>query len=285
MQRVFNILRKIESRVQLDEGNRGINNIIPEAPQLYQGSLELLKCRSIGILTGFPCLFDKDIRIESDGIAGALCIARSLHELGISSTILIDSCFIPNLQPLLTWHNQEFQCEISCSGSFDLTFDGMISIERTGRAKDGNYYTMRALKMTDATELDTIYLDTMPSKIRVAIGDGGNEAGLGPVNENVRKYVRNGEIIASCSMSDYVLISSVSTWGGYSLALALSLLGNSRNVLSLDHEEKVTRKIMDLGICDGILRVPHMGVDGLEWEYTSRFIQDILNISIQEGSD
>ena len=272
------MLSRIESRLQIDEGNRGIFNLIPDSEQLYPGCLELLKCQSVGILTGFPCNFNNDIKIESDGIAGALCIARTLFNLGIMPTILIDPPFIQNVSSIIEWHNSEFSCNVNLSSSFDLNFEGIVSIERAGRSADGNYYTMRALKMNEVTGLDTVYLDTKPCKVRVAIGDGGNEAGLGPVFEKVKKFIKNGEIIASCSMSDYILISSVSTWGGYSLALGLSAVANSKLCLSVEDEEEITRKIMEANVCDGILGIPHMGVDGLEWRATAGFIQDIISI-------
>lgn len=274
-----NCLRHIERRLQIDEGNRGISHLVPESPQLYTSCIELIKCKTVGILTGFPCFVDRDLKIESDGIGGALCIARALNRIGIRSTILIDPCFLRHIEPILQWHNQEFACEIGLSSSMDLEFEGIVSIERAGRGKDGNYYTMRAIKMTDLTELDTNYLDNKPCQVRVAIGDGGNEAGLGLVYDQVTRFIKNGEIIASCSMSDFVLISSVSTWGGYSLSLALSLVSGTNVVLSVEDEEKVTRKIMENHICDGILGIPHMGVDGLEWISTQKFIEDIIHFS------
>jgi Domain of unknown function (DUF4392) len=280
MKSILNRLSAIESRLQLDEGGRGITELILDKPQLYNACTEILNCKTIGILTGFPCIMDNPIRIESDGLAGSLCISRTLHKLGIESTILMDPDSIPYMEPLVLWHNNEFECKTKLSSSLELEFEGIISIERPGRSKDGNYYTMRAIKMDNVTEFDTRYLDSKPCKVRVAIGDGGNEAGLGPIQEKVRRSIKNGEIIASCSMSDYIIISSVSTWGGYGLSLGLSLLSNSEPCLSTDTEIRVAQVIMDAQICDGIIKTPHLGIDGLDWSFTYRFIQDIL-ISIQ----
>ena len=209
--RVFNKIFEIEARVQRDEGNRGIKPLIANVPQLYEACTQLLNCKTIGILTGFPCLVNNIIKIESDGLAGALCLSRILNALNISSTILIDSYSVPHIESLINWHNTEFNCNTSLSSSLDLDFEGIISIERPGRAEDGNYYTMRGIQMDGLSPFDTVYLDTKPCKTKVAIGDGGNEAGLGPIRSKVHEFIKNGKTIASCSYSDYILISSVST--------------------------------------------------------------------------
>ena len=57
-----------------------------------------------------------------------------------------------------------------------------------------------------------------------SIGDGGNELGMGKVQEKVAKFVRNGEVIACNVSSDYVINAGVSNWGGHALAVALYLL-------------------------------------------------------------
>lgn len=272
------ICQRIEERIQRDKGNRGIKSLIPASPQIFPACSHLLTCQTVGILTGFPCLFNNPIKIETDGLAGALALSRSLHSLGISSIILIDKDFLPIIQPLISYHNSEFSYQTGLSSSLSLSFDGIISIERAGRAEDGNYYTMRALKMHNITEFDTVYMDSQACKVKVAIGDGGNEAGLGPVKEKVKEFIKNGQIIASCSYSDYVIISSVSTWGGYALANCLCLVGGESGVVSENSEEKVTRKIMEIGVCDGITGIPSMGVDGLRWEDTAEFIRDIVQI-------
>jgi hypothetical protein len=42
------------------------------------------------VLTGFSCLVDFDPKIETDGIAGAFAIAKSLAILGCKVSILMD---------------------------------------------------------------------------------------------------------------------------------------------------------------------------------------------------
>ena len=48
--------------------------------------------------------------------------------------------------------------------------------------------------------------------------------GMGKTMENVVKYVKNGECIASSVSSDYLITAGVSNWGGHALAVALYVL-------------------------------------------------------------
>ena len=269
---------QVEQRLQRDEGNRGIKHILPDKPVLEKAINSLLLCRNIVILTGFPCLLTNQIKIETDGLAGALALGRTLNHLNRSVTILIENEYHSVIGPLVNWHNNQFNCNIALDCSLTLEPDGVIAIERTGRSENGNYYTMRGYLMEGVEQFDTVYLDRHQAIAKVAIGDGGNEAGMGPIKEKVKKFIKNGELIASCSPSDYTLVSSVSTWGGYGLALGISKAAGVVGEVSIESERLISEKIMQCGICDGITGQVSLGVDGLEWESTSRLIEDLLEI-------
>lgn len=269
---------QVEQRLQLDEGNRGIQHILPDKPVLQEASSSLLQCSNIVILTGFPCLLTNPIKIETDGLAGALALGRILCHLNKTVTILIENEYHSVVGPLINWHNIQFNCNIVLDCSLTLVPDGVIAIERAGRSEDGNYYTMRGYVMEGVEAFDTVYLDRGQAKVKVAIGDGGNEAGMGPVKEKVKKFIKNGELIASCSQSDYALVCSVSTWGGYGLALGISAAAGVLGEVSIESERLISEKIMQCGICDGITGQVNLGVDGLDWESSSKLIEDLLEI-------
>lgn len=93
-----------------------------------------------------------------------------------------------------------------------MEFDGIIAIERSGRAKDGNYYTMRGRNISHLLEpLDVVYLENRPNIVKIAIGDGGNEAGMGNLINLIEQHIPNGEIIACNISSDFPIVASVST--------------------------------------------------------------------------
>lgn len=74
--------------------------------------------------------------------------------------------------------------------------------------------------------LDRIFLGNIPT---IAIGDGGNEVGMGRILQAVMNsgipHAKNIACVTSCAA---LLVVSVSNWGGYALAAALSILQASR---------------------------------------------------------
>jgi hypothetical protein len=85
-------IARMAAIVQTDIGNRGIKNIFPEGnPKQFQDAARiLLNAKRVAILTGFSCLVDSDPHIETDGIAGAFVIAKSLATMGRQVSILMD---------------------------------------------------------------------------------------------------------------------------------------------------------------------------------------------------
>lgn len=272
-----NVYRELERRVQLDEGNRGIQAIIPSEEQLYPAATSILNCNSVGILTGFPCLLNQNPPIESDGISGALFLGKVLQKLNKPATILIES--YQAMQELVQWYNLENSVNIQLSNSMDLHFEGIVAIERAGRAKDGNYYTMRGIQMPNVQPFDTVYLDEKPCKAKVSIGDGGNEAGLGIFQSLVEENIKLGSTIASTSKSDYGVVCSVSTWGGWALGVAMCLEAGIEVCLEPDQERTLAQKLVELGIRDGVTAECSLSIDGMDWAVSNQVILDLLQIS------
>lgn len=271
------VMKELEKRVQRDEGGRGIARLV--TGEVLGPAVEAMCSKErIGILTGFPCLIGSDPPIESDGIAGAFSIARALEQMGRSPTILIDSFYKEYLVELSTWHNTRFRSNIRISSSFHEDFDGIIGIERSGKAKDGKYYTMKGIEITDyLSSLDTAYFNEEVCSL--GIGDGGNEAGLGNLKGLVEQYIPQGGLIGSVVRSDFPLISSVSTWGGYAVSIALSVHSGTPCCVETEGEREIALQIAELGIKDGILREAGSTIDGLPWDFTAGVIKDLLTIA------
>ena len=96
----LDIVKKIEERVQRDEGNRGLDALIqPNENELYNAARELLTKQCVAITTGFPCLVDFTPPTETDGPPGAIAVADLLLKLGKTVYILTDEC---NEEPMLS---------------------------------------------------------------------------------------------------------------------------------------------------------------------------------------
>ena len=81
---IENIINKLQLRIQNDECNRGIttcalNSHINQYKELFLATSNLLTSpdlKRVIILTGFPCNMEYNPPTETDGILGALAVAR-----------------------------------------------------------------------------------------------------------------------------------------------------------------------------------------------------------------
>ncbi|KAJ8901197.1 hypothetical protein NDN08_007046 [Rhodosorus marinus] len=109
-----------------------------------------------------------------------------------------------------------------------------LSIERVGAADaEGKFYNMAGIDISGTTgRIDLLFdnaerfssMMSQPKPQTIAIGDGGNEIGMGKVRELVTRDVPKGSLIGSVASCDHLISAGVSNWGGYVLAASLAIL-------------------------------------------------------------
>ena len=100
-----------------------------------------------------------------------------------------------------------------------LLYDVVLASERVGRSSDGNYYSMRGKDLTSRLSfIDDFFLEASncPDVTTIAVGDGGNELGMGKVYDKVCSSIPDGKKIG-CVVSADLLIAA----GAYNLAFRL----------------------------------------------------------------
>eukprot|EP01038_Epipyxis_sp_PR26KG_P010115 gene10115-13596_t len=323
MNAVRSIIVNMERLIQMDEGNRGISDITLPIGELYQASEELSTSNKIAILTGFPCMIDYNPPTETDGPLGAVAIAVALLKMGKEVIILTDEC---NEEVLLAAvaaseygnSHEEKKNKLSLesfpnAANFDSTdmirldsiyesIDLILTIERAGPTADGKYRTMRGRDMTHLiAPLDILLRNDSEDdnkRIRsIGIGDGGNEVGMGKVYDSVikSKSIPNGDLIACTVSTDYLIVSSVSNWGGYALIAATAILWYIKNnnkfpirfeelkkvvssmLPSNEEEIRKCQRMVDSGARDGVTGKLGLFVDGMPLEKSLMIIEHLRN--------
>ena len=255
-----------------DPGNRGILPLAPD-PDLPALCNSLQQASRVLLVTGFPVLHAGGAA-ETDGPAGVAALAYALHGLGIDTHVVTDE----NCRKVVA-----AACEDAVSGIpvHAIPMEGgadacrqllqtlqpshIIALERPGMAADGHYYNFRG-KTIDHLLGDTHVLFTETDAITVAIGDGGNELGLGIMAPAVCKTAALGALVCARESADYTLVSGVSNWWGWGLAAALSLYAG-KDLLPSDADELHRAELVqDAGGVDGVLGTPERMVDGLSME-------------------
>lgn len=87
----------------------------------------------------------------------------------------------------------------------------------------------------------------------IAIGDGGNEIGMGALPRAlVAQYVAHGETIACVTPARHLIVAGVSHWGAYALIAALAVIRKDwREHLLRRLDPAFDRQILEATLRDG----------------------------------
>ncbi|EAQ99433.1 glutamate cyclase domain-containing protein [Congregibacter litoralis] len=222
------------------------------AARILEGSERIL------IGTGFPVLDT----FETDGPLGAIALYQALEQLG-------KDCYLACAAPLAdalgadfkVLKLQAFNLEDGLTEARDslasLRPDAIVSIERPGLAADNHYYNMRGEDISPRCAIFDYYL-TESAAPSIAIGDGGNEIGMGKLQAEVSAL----DIHGAATSCDELLVADVSNWGGYALIAVLEALTDTRLLTAITHEETL-QYLSERGSIDGVTRENTLTEDGL----------------------
>ena len=148
-----------------------------------------------------------------------------------------------------------------------------IAIERGGMNSAGVIHNMQGRDTgSSQAKLDYLFLAAREKGIAtMAIGDGGNEIGMGNIASSVREHVPFGEQcncscgcgLAPATLVDVLVAATVSNWGAYAVAAMLAMsTGNIEVANNVDREKRVLTATADAGFHDTISGSVTPGVDG-----------------------
>jgi len=266
----------------LNNDRRGVSKLRGHLPPNFTQEAAQLILDNPGnaiITTGFYIFACK--APETDGPPGAIAIGRALQALKYKVTYVTDRFAAPLMTSLIGKEAKVVDFPITdheASKKFasnllkEIKPTVLISIERCGLTKDGTYLNMRGIDISEFNaKVDYLFDGTKPS---VGIGDGGNEIGMG----NLASVIPSIETLPKnpcVTKVNKLVITSVSNWGGYGLAAALSLVKGKNLLLSVEEEQKLVKRSADMGAVDGILNKPAYGADGFPLEEHSAPLREL----------
>ena len=264
----------------LDRDRRGISHLRPHLPSDYATQAAQLILDNPGtaiIVTGFYIL-DAGFA-ETDGPPGAVVIGSALNQLGYNVVHVTDRYATEIMDKTGGDYSSVVDFPITdddASAAFardlisELNPSVLIAIERCGLTDEGKYRNMRGRDITDYNaRIDHLFHSDVPS---VGIGDGGNEIGMGNLAEEVTQ-VESLVKIPCITQTSKLMLASVSNWGGYGLAAALSALSGRNLLPSIEEEQQLLRNTVDLGAVDGMSAKQEYKVDGFTIEENSETLQ------------
>lgn len=275
----------IEALARRDPVGRGIASFA-ETSHLCLAAADLLSGKRVILATGF-CVRAAMIG-ENDGPSGTLALADALQQLGKEVVLLTDIYSSGLLDAGAAAYESRFRT-ITLKlpqPDADRVIDDLlmsfaptqvVALERPGSAADGHRYSMRGELLDDLVPgADRLLEPPYPRAFRtIAIGDGGNELGLGSLRNALKARVTHGELIFCATPADYVIPAGISNWGAFALVAALSLLAGKLLMRPPEHELAVLKALFAAGAVDGCTKKPALSVDGLPWADYARTIADI----------
>ncbi|WP_084460371.1 DUF4392 domain-containing protein [Aminiphilus circumscriptus] len=223
---------------------------------------------------------------ETDGPPGAVILGRALARLGKDVSLVTDALCAPALEACsAAVGGPPVRCaacgaEVLAEGPRALVF-----LERLGRSADGRYRNMRGEDISVITPPldDAVPLARKAGIPVLAIGDGGNEAGMGALGEELLKAVPGFAAALSVVAADVALPVDVSNWGGYGLAVLLSLRSGRRLGHLPGEEQAMLRALVAAGAVDGVTKRCELSVDGLPLLEHCRLVWRLENLRIRRG--
>ena len=258
-----------------DPGNRGLLKFVPDA-DLGKLSEELASAERVIVVTGFPILSKG--KGETDGPSGALNIARALKISGKEVCLATDECNYEIVRQTaqaanLSVNTYNIPAENSEEHCLKLIEEfspsHVIAIERPGKI-NGTFRNMNG-HIIDHLVSDTDSLLMCKNTVTIAVGDGGNELGMG----NLKEYAMEAGVAFADTNCDYPLVAGISNWWGWGIAALISLNMGENILPSYEEEESYLKAMLSAGAIDGINHEPQMSVDGISFEDNAKFMMEI----------
>lgn len=234
----------------VERNHRGMAEVRKDmAPgYLWRAANLIRECKGrVYILTGFPV----GTTFETDGPAGAMALYRLCQRHQSDPVILSDAAVVSAL-------SGDFSCIKTGHGPQEDILEAVatlyqthppalvISIERPGAAADGRCYNMAGEDISDRCGLVEPYL-TQANCPTIAIGDGGNELGMGNVLESLASL----DITPAVSQCEELIVADVSNWAAYALCAVTDWLAGHPHDTSPEIQRDL-EYLISKGATDGV---------------------------------
>jgi len=150
----------------------------------------------------------------------------------------------------------------------DIKPELLFSTERAGRNEKGIYYNMRGRDYgMKRARIDMVFDAALVRGIpTLAVGDGGNEIGMGNVAEAVARSIPFGAQgdcpcgggIGAVSRTSHLVVAGVSNWGCTAIAAAMAAVTGDKRLL---HSPEAEDRLLEVMTAEGLINSAHGIID------------------------
>lgn len=272
---------------------------------------------AVFVLTGF--LIPPTLIQETDGPLGAVSVARAIDTALDANAVIAcepkakDICAATAtagelsvvdrdtaMESKRTVAVEEFPADRGRAQEYvddlltELDPAAVVAVEKVAPNEAGVYHNMAGYDVSENTaKVDELYDALDDELLTIAVGDAGNEVGMGNVADTVRQEIQYGvecqcpcgEGIASSIEVDVLVPATVSNWGGHAIAACLSTLVGEPILHDPEIERRMLVEASTAGSIDGIVGGTNAWCDGMPpeaHEAVVRLIREALSSSVHE---
>jgi hypothetical protein len=230
----------------------------------------------VGLVTGVHIAWAPAPAAETDGPVGTAVLAAALARIGADPVVVTDepcayvtaACLEVLGAGRLTAVPLGDAAAAVAARVEALAPSHLVAVERLGPNAEGRVMTMRAVDITPSTApLHAAF--ALPGLVTGAVGDGGNEIGMGNVPAAVvAAEIAHGEQIACRVPVGALVTAGTSNWGCSALVAALAVLVPEHGpALRALLDPAVDAAVLDAataaGAVDGVTGAAGATVDGI----------------------
>ena len=165
----------------------------------------------------------------------------------------------------------------------------VVAIEAPGANDFGVYHNSAGQDVTDLEAKSDVLWNLLKEQkiLNIAIGDLGNEIGMGSIRSHIETYVPftakgecrcgcNGGIMAGTT-TDNLITATCSDWGCYALMAALAYLKKDMEIL---HREEMEAEVMRVAARSGMIDMTGSLLPGIDG-FSTRLIVGVLSLMRQ----
>lgn len=294
-------LAAIEELVCRDVGRKTQALIDANRGGLADAAASLATASRVGLITGFFVPRGDVAAPETDGPVGTALLAAALAACGVPARIAVDTPSVEAVRAAVRATEEDVTVDeivLGQEGAIEElakiwrgeALSHVVAIERCGRSADGKPRNMRGVDVSPWTlPLDSLFEGGPWTKL--AVGDGGNEVGMGKLPPGlIAEHVPNGAAIACVTSCDHLVVAGVSNWGAYGLMAALAVLRPDwrptiAKFLTAERDFFVTDTIVkEAGAVDGVTAQRVATVDGFGPEIHGPLVDRLGLIAWGEGA-
>ena len=316
----LNLGENLDQLMNLDPRGYGICRILYAGAKEFTGEPLSMHCAKqlkniltdgdyVFIFTGFVLL--PNFHAEMDGIIGAMLIARALAKAyNIKPVIICPDENLPavrSLSPIVGLHlyedleelkkfpisigvipftKNQYEAPVQASQIFDCILPkAMIAIEAPGSNKKGVFHNAVSKDLSELECCSEVLFELGQEKgiWNMAIGDLGNEMGMGAIAPHLKKYIPymdEGECICGCGggsmahvAADHIMTATVSDWAAYALIAATAYLNRDMDILVTKQlEEDAIKTASNSGMVDMYGWLEY-AIDGISMDFELELVE------------